>query len=174
MDLARTRLTADVTASRHYRGLVDCLVQTRRLEGFAGLYKGLFISLAGIMPYLAISLSLYDTMKQSAHRAGLDASSSPIVNFFIGSLSAVIGQTVAYPLDTVRRHLQVSGALGQKSRYTGTWNCVQKIYSSSGWRGFYRGVVANGIRTAPQTGIEFASYDFMAQLLKDSFAAPRD
>jgi len=167
MDLARTRLTADVATIRHYNGLIDCLVKTRQAEGFLGLYKGLFISLAGIVPYLAISLSLYDSMKSWAKSRGFGQ--SPILNFTMGSFAAVVGQTVSYPLDTVRRHLQVSGALGQKSRYSGTRNCVEKIYKSAGWRGFYRGVIANGIRTAPQTGIEFASYDFFANILNDWF-----
>jgi solute carrier family 25 (adenine nucleotide translocator) protein 4/5/6/31 len=181
MDLARTRLTADVAVQRRYTGLVDCLAKTKQTEGVRGLYKGLAISLAGIIPYLAISLSMYDTMKSWARGNGY--SQTPFLNFLMGSLAAVMGQTISYPLDTVRRHLQVSGALGQTDRYSGTTDCVRKIFKSAGWRGFYRGVLANGLRAAPQTGIEFAvragvllcgcghaadatqTYDFLAKML---------
>lgn len=55
LDLARTRLTADVRTNRMYKGLFDCLKQTFKNEGFTGLYKGLGISVFGIIPYLVCS-----------------------------------------------------------------------------------------------------------------------
>jgi len=167
MDLARTRLTADVSTERRYNGLFDCLKKTAEAEGFLGLYKGLFISLAGIIPYLAISLALYDTLKDMTKKRKLSFWGSPVGLVALGSVSAVVSQTVAYPMDTVRRHMQVSGAIGQKSRYRGTWHCITKIYQSAGIGGFYRGVFANGIRAAPQTGIEFACYDMIKKWLDE-------
>jgi len=165
MDLARTRLTADVAAKRQYHGLYDCLKKTVDAEGVLGLYKGLFISLAGIIPYLAISLAMYDTLKDVTKKSKSRFWSSPFGLVTLGSISAVISQTVAYPMDTVRRHMQVSGAIGQESRYSGTWNCITTIFKTTGVKGFYRGVVANGVRAAPQTGIEFASYDMIKKWL---------
>jgi hypothetical protein len=169
MDVARTRLAADVSAVRKYNGFTDCLLKTIENEGIKGMYKGLGISVAGIIPYLAISLSLYDTMKDQVQRIEnpryRNFGESAMGLFLLGSISAVVSQTVAYPLDTVRRHMQVSGAIGQKNRYTGTWHCITKIYSSSGWKGFYRGVLANGVRAAPQTGIEFMFFDLIKSWL---------
>lgn len=55
LDLARTRLTADVRSKRMYKGLFDCLKQTFNNEGFIGLYKGLGVSVFGIIPYLVCS-----------------------------------------------------------------------------------------------------------------------
>lgn len=114
MDLARTRLTADVSANRRYRGLVDCIVKTRQSEGVYGLYKGLGISLAGIIPYLALSLSMYDEFKNIAKETKIKFWLSPFGLVCLGSISAIISQTIAYPLDTVRRHMQV-GAAGKQS-----------------------------------------------------------
>jgi solute carrier family 25 (adenine nucleotide translocator) protein 4/5/6/31 len=165
MDLARTRLTADIASKRQYTGLIDCLSRTAKNEGIFGLYKGLFISLAGIIPYLAISLALYDTLKDATKKSKSRFWSSPFGLVTLGSVAAVVSQTVAYPMDTVRRHMQVSGALGQESRYVGTRDCISKIYKSSGLGGFYRGVFANALRAAPQTGIEFACYDLIRKWL---------
>ena len=161
MDVARTRLTADIASVRQYTGLVDCLRKTASSEGIPGLYKGLTISLAGIIPYLAISLALYDTLKDWSRKQKSYFWSSPIGLVALGSVAAVVSQTVAYPMDTVRRHMQVSGAIGQESRYHGTMHCIATIYKTSGISGFYRGVFANGLRAAPQTGIEFACYDLI-------------
>jgi len=43
LDLARTRLTADMAQigeQRQYRGMVDCIVTTAKKEGPLGLYRG--------------------------------------------------------------------------------------------------------------------------------------
>lgn len=61
----------------------------------------------------------------------------------------------------------MSGAIGQKSRYTGTLHCIRLIYAKAGVRGFYRGVLANGLRAAPQTGIEFACYDLIKKFFSE-------
>lgn len=161
MDLVRTRLAADVATERQYKGMFDCFQKTIQSEGYPGLYKGLFISLAGIIPYLAISLSLYDTLKDAVKERKMHFWSSPVGLVALGSVSAIVSQTVAYPLDTIRRHMQVSGGIGQKARYKGTLDCINKIYKTAGLGGFYRGVLANGLRAAPQTGIEFACYDMV-------------
>jgi len=52
-----------VTERKLYQGIGDCLWRTYRREGVAGLYKGYFISAAGIIPYFAITLAAYDEMK---------------------------------------------------------------------------------------------------------------
>lgn len=164
LDLARTRLSAD-TSSR-YNGMVHLMQSTIEKEGIAGMYKGLGISLCGIMPYLAISLSTYDTLKDMTQ--GDPFFSHPLGKVMLGSTAAILSQSLAYPIDTVRRHMQVSGALGQQRLYANTSDCIRKIYASGGARGFYKGLLANASRAAPQTGIEFACYDFIASLLKNT------
>ena len=62
LDLARTKLSADTTG--RYRGMGHLLRSTVSYHGFTGLYFGLGISLCGIVPYLAISLATYDTLKE--------------------------------------------------------------------------------------------------------------
>lgn len=59
LDLARTRLTADVRSTRMYKGLFDCLKQTFHNEGFIGMYKGLGVSVFGIIPYLVGDFYFY-------------------------------------------------------------------------------------------------------------------
>ena len=164
MDLARTRLTADLSTNPRYKGLFDLMVKTVEWEGVRGLYKGLGVSLVGIIPYLAISLTLYDTLK-GIDPLGLE-NKSLLGNVLLGSISAISSQSLMYPVDTVRRRMQVSGALGmQKGLYDGPVDCAKYILQTQGWRGFYRGLLANATRAAPQTGIEFATYDFIRDML---------
>lgn len=172
IDLVRTRLTADVNEVKRYRNALDCVKQTvrRKPDGTGGgvpaLYKGLSISLAGIIPYLALSLTMYDTLKDKAKESQIPFFSTPFGLITLGSTSALISQTITFPVDTIRRRLQVSGVPGQPVHKT-TWECIAHVYRTSGIGGFYRGVLANGLRSAPQTGIEFACYDVIRKYLQD-------
>eukprot|EP00511_Aplanochytrium_stocchinoi_P002570 CAMPEP_0204827170 /NCGR_PEP_ID=MMETSP1346-20131115/4708_1 /ASSEMBLY_ACC=CAM_ASM_000771 /TAXON_ID=215587 /ORGANISM="Aplanochytrium stocchinoi, Strain GSBS06" /LENGTH=426 /DNA_ID=CAMNT_0051955509 /DNA_START=26 /DNA_END=1306 /DNA_ORIENTATION=- len=161
LDLARTRLSADTTG--RYRGLVHLVKSTVELQGVRGLYAGLAVSLCGIIPYLAISLATYDTLKELTH--GNEIFDNAGGKVFLGSVAAIFSQSIAYPIDTIRRHMQVAGGLGQKSSYNTTFECIRAIYKANGWRGFYKGLVANASRAGPQTGIEFACFDIIGGFL---------
>jgi solute carrier family 25 (adenine nucleotide translocator) protein 4/5/6/31 len=67
LDLARNRLTLDTymrtTPHRLYDGLRDVYVKTWRAEGVTGLYRGLFVSLAGVVVYRGLFFGLYDHFK---------------------------------------------------------------------------------------------------------------
>ena len=61
LELAHTRLAADTTPRRQprlYTGLIHCLLQTGRLEGFSALYKGVVGSAIGVVPYMATSFTV--------------------------------------------------------------------------------------------------------------------
>lgn len=171
IDLIRTRLTADVSAHKRYSGVGDCIRQTVRQsdQGVFALYKGLTISLAGIIPYLAMSLTLYDVLKDQAKQSQIDFFHTPLGLISLGSVSALVSQTITFPLDTIRRRLQVSGVPGQPA-HANTLECIRHVYRTSGVGGFYRGVLANGLRSAPQTGIEFACYDLIRKHLTLAWA----
>jgi len=71
LDLVRTRLTVQTTASAdsrllaaRYTGMFHCLFSIWKEEGFFALYKGMGISLLGIVPYVAINYASYETIKQ--------------------------------------------------------------------------------------------------------------
>lgn len=179
LDLARTKLSADTQG--RYRGVVHLMRTTVSTHGVLGLYTGLTISLCGIVPYLAISLATYDTLKEITMKKTQSYSQRPeqstsilgMISFdnlpgkiLLGSVSAIISQSFTYPMDTIRRHMQVSGGLGQRKRYGSTLECIREIYQRYGLKGFYRGLTANAARAAPQTGIEFAAFDILSGFLK--------
>jgi len=82
---------------------------------------------------------------------------SPLQQYLGGGLAGkfVLAQGISvatsfavYPLDTVRRRLQVDG--GDRpvaSRlYNGPWDCAKQIWRKNGSRGFFSGAGANTIR----------------------------
>lgn len=68
-------------------------------------------------------------------------------------------QAVAYPIDTVRRRMQLSGAQGQAICYSGYWHCIRTILQQEGVRGFYRGVGVNCLKAMPGATIQFLAFD---------------
>lgn len=75
-------------------------------------------------------------------------------------------QAVAYPADTVRRRMQLSGSTGQVVQYRGYWDCIRQMARNEGLASFYRGLGVNCLKTAPAAAIQFVSYD----LIKSGFA----
>lgn len=108
LDLARTRISADTHGE--YRGVNHMLRYTISKQGLSGLYSGLPISLCGIMPYFAIMFATFDYFKVLT--AGNTFFDSTIGRCILGSCAGLFSQSVTYPFDTVRRHMQGKPCLG--------------------------------------------------------------
>uniref|UniRef100_M8BKG3 Mitochondrial substrate carrier family protein B n=1 Tax=Aegilops tauschii TaxID=37682 RepID=M8BKG3_AEGTA len=115
LDLVRTRLAAQ-TNTAYYRGISHALFAICRDEGPRGLYKGLGPTLLGVGPSIAISFSVYETLR--SHWLLERPCDSPIfISLACGSLSGVASSTFTFPLDLVRRRKQLEGAAGRANVY---------------------------------------------------------
>lgn len=85
-------------------------------------------------------------------------------NLAIGAVSGMLGQTVSYPLEVVRRRLQVGG-LTQPDRWVGWRETVGHVWRESGWRGFYVGLSIGYLKVVPMTAVSFAVWEEMKSLL---------
>eukprot|EP00955_Chlamydomonas_euryale_P046461 353436-Chlamydomonas_euryale.AAC.1 len=117
LDVARVHLTAAVppygrcaaTAGGADGTVRGALSDAVARNGVRGLYHGLLLSMAGVVPYLSLSFTAYDVLKQQLPetRAAHAAWWYPLAKMGCGAAAAAAAQTVTYPLDTVRRRLQV-------------------------------------------------------------------
>lgn len=80
-----------------------------RTEGLAALYKGLLPTLLGIAPYAALNFALYDLAKKQFYAGGRPQGT--VSNLLLGAATGTVAATVCYPLDTVRRRMQMKGTL---------------------------------------------------------------
>jgi len=97
-----------------------------RAEGLQGLYKGVVPTLMGILPYAGLKFYVYQSLKHAYNRQTSNGSSGsrgegsqrsagvvlkqrlPIpVMLMFGGAAGLLAQTVTYPLDIVRRRMQV-------------------------------------------------------------------
>ena len=65
-----------------------------------------------------------------------------------GGLAGLLAQTSSYPIEVVRRRMQVGGAIGNREM-KGAWETARDIYSASGVRGFYVGLSIGYIKVLP-------------------------
>ena len=171
LDLVRTRLAAQTT-TRHYDGLVNALFVIGRDEGVRGLYRGLAPTLTGVGPNLAINFAAYETFRRLAaeHATAVNARNDGsfvlpnwAVSLVCGSSAAVVSATATYPLDLVRRRLQmvkrVSGSPG--GARVGIVSTFAHVWAKEGFVGFYRGIIPEYAKVVPGVSITYATYELL-------------
>ncbi|XP_056166589.1 mitochondrial carrier protein CoAc2 isoform X1 [Syzygium oleosum] len=176
LDLVRTKLAYQVVGSSNssvkgvlgseqvYRGILDCFSTTYKEAGIRGLYRGVAPSLYGIFPYAGLKFYFYEEMKRHVpeeHKKDI------AVKLVCGSVAGLLGQTFTYPLDVVRRQMQVQRLTACNSaELKGTVEALVKIAKRQGWKQLFSGLSINYIRVVPSVAIGFTVYDVMKSNLR--------
>lgn len=166
LDLVRTRLAAQ-TNFTYYRGIGHALQTIVKEEGLLGLYKGLGTTLLTVGPNIAISFSVYESLR-SFWMSNRSDDSTVVVSLACGSLSGIASSTATFPLDLVRRRKQLEGAGGRARVYnTGLFGTFKHIFRSEGLRGLYRGILPEYYKVVPGVGICFMTYETLKMVLAE-------
>jgi solute carrier family 25 (adenine nucleotide translocator) protein 4/5/6/31 len=150
LDYARTRLASDVgSGKRDFNGLGDCLMKTASgPKGPLALYNGFGVSVAGIIPYRGVYFGMYDSLRAKnpykADKGFLGVASK----FVVAQFTAICAGYASYPMDTVRRRLQMQSEKPKEQwTYSGTMDCFGKIMKNEGVTALFKGAGANALRT---------------------------
>ncbi|GAA5947067.1 hypothetical protein JCM3765_002137 [Sporobolomyces pararoseus] len=178
LDLVRSRLSVESASLGMKEGRTDgkstgiwkmTLKVYREEGGFRALYRGLVPTSLGVCPYVSINFASYELLKQYYAKYARDEPHTP-VKLACGAIAGGFSQTITYPMDLLRRRMQMVGlkseVLGYE--YTGSWNALSTIVRREGIRGLYRGIVPNLIKCAPAQGVSFSMFELTRDLI-DSF-----
>ncbi|KAM3580835.1 hypothetical protein VKS41_006892 [Umbelopsis sp. WA50703] len=132
--------------------------------GISGLYRGLWPTLLGVAPYVALNFQCYEVLKKHLLPADRDAPSISR-KLLCGALAGSIAQTVTYPLDVLRRRMQVTGMSSMNYKYRGTWDATKTMIQKEGVRGLYKGMIPNYLKVAPAISISFVTYEWCKEML---------
>ncbi|RAL04181.1 coenzyme A transporter [Aspergillus ibericus CBS 121593] len=146
-------------------------------SGLANFYRGFAPTLLGMLPYAGVSFLTHDTVgdwlrspsmapytvipgSEAIHsdkgyrRPQLTAAAE----LFSGALAGLVSQTSSYPLEVVRRRMQVGGVVGD-GRRLGIIETARTIMLERGLRGFFVGLTIGYLKIIPMTATGFFVYE---------------
>lgn len=151
LDLLRTRFAAQGT-EKIYTGLYAACRSISRHEGNLGYFRGLSAAVGTIVPYMGLFFSSYELFHQVLGGRQMPLGSGDAV---AGVMASVVAKTATFPLDLVRKRLQVQGPMRTKyvhtniPYYAGVWRGLYSIWLKEGVRGWYRGLTVSLIKVGP-------------------------
>ncbi|KAG0205968.1 hypothetical protein BGX28_002518 [Mortierella sp. GBA30] len=150
----------------------------------SNFYRGFLTSIIGMVPYAGVSFFTHDvmqgfcrehlpwTLKPHQSRGLPDKNgdySRPelrtVAELACGGIAGAVSQTASYPLEVVRRKMQVAGALDPKA-FVGMWKTARQLYVTKGMRGFFVGLSIGYLKVTPMVAISFTVYERMKTLLE--------
>jgi hypothetical protein len=196
LDLVKTQLTVSKgpsasvgTKSSVYGNLSSTIHNIVQQEGIPGLYRGLLISLGVTIPTFGISFCVYGTVKEkllSLPDSSYNIFKDPITghlstygSMFSGALSGIASSLLLFPVDSIRRRMQVEKILCHGPDSSSNSNSkidrikssggaiaeVVRVLKGDGVRGLYRGIVPELLKVTPMVSITFCIYEFIYDLL---------
>ncbi|XP_038882016.1 probable envelope ADP,ATP carrier protein, chloroplastic [Benincasa hispida] len=156
LDVLRLRLAVEPG----YRTMSQVALNMLKEEGIASFYYGLGPSLIGIAPYIAVNFCIFDLLKKSLPEKVQKRTETSLLTALISASCATL---TCYPLDTVRRQMQMRG-----TPYKTVLEAISGIIAHDGVVGLYRGFVPNALKTLPNSSIRLTVYDFVKRLIATS------
>ena len=149
-------------------------------SGLINFYRGFTPTLAGMLPYAGMSFLTHDTATDWLRLPALApyTTTSPPVSrgpdaplvlkywaeLLAGGFAGLISQTASYPLEVIRRRMQVGGAVGDGHRL-GMAETSVKVWREAGFKGFWVGLTIGYVKVVPMVAVSFFVYERMKVVL---------
>ncbi|MCJ1388027.1 mitochondrial thiamine pyrophosphate transporter [Xylographa bjoerkii] len=170
LDLLRTRFAAQGTL-KIYASLLSSVRIIYLTEGLPGFFRGLGAGVAQIVPYMGLFFSTYEKLRPLLGELELPFGSGEAT---AGVLASVVAKTGVFPLDLIRKRIQVQGptrerfAGGMIPLYgKGMLRVGKEIVAKEGWRGLYGGLGVGLIKAAPASAVTMWTYEQALKELKE-------
>ncbi|KAI9827256.1 MAG: hypothetical protein M1832_005394 [Thelocarpon impressellum] len=142
-------------------------------SGLANFYRGFSPTLLGMLPYAGMSFLTHDTASDwlrhpsiAPHTTlprppGLEHKPPPLTywaELLAGGFAGLVSQTASYPLEVIRRRMQVGGAVGDGHRLTIS-ETAARVWAERGARGFFVGLGIGYFKVVPMVATSFFVYE---------------
>jgi len=150
---------------------VDAIVPRSGLSNF---YRGFSATVLGMLPYAGMSFLTHDTAgdllrhpavaewttlpKPETSPIGKPAPLRSWAELFAGGVAGLVSQTSAYPLEVIRRRMQVGGAVGDGHRLH-IGETAHMIFRERGIMGFWIGLSIGYVKVVPMVAVSFYVYE---------------
>ena len=172
LELIRTRLAFETVQKNPSSWLhISRKIYFEGSRGLPNFYQAISPTMLGILPYAGTSFLTHDLVKDwlrspSLAPYTLEAESSTkltaTAQLCCGAVAGIVAQTVSYPIDTIRRRIQVGSVVGAR---LGIVDTARRIFLERGIRGFYVGLTIGYVKMAPMVATSFYVYDRMKRFM---------
>jgi solute carrier family 25 (mitochondrial thiamine pyrophosphate transporter), member 19 len=121
-------------------------------------------SLLQIAPYMGILFGTYEATRISLFHSNLFPETTS--NFLAGGFAGILGKSAVFPLDTIRKRLQVQGPTREKYIHKdipvysqGIIKCAKDIIRKEGMRGLYKGLGVALLKSGPSAAVTLWVFD---------------
>ncbi|KAF2120702.1 ADP,ATP carrier protein [Lophiotrema nucula] len=147
-------------------------------QGLANFFRGFTPTMLGMLPYAGASFLAHDTMsdvlripalapyttlantsrEESTTTTYKPAQLQYWAELSAGGFAGFFSQTVSYPLEVIRRRMQVGGVVGDGHRLSMA-EVIKRVYMERGWRGFFVGLTIGYVKVIPMAATSFFIYE---------------
>ncbi len=117
-------------------------------------------------PYVALNFYIYESLRYRLEDD--EGEITTLEKLACGAGAGSISQTLTYPLDVLRRRMQVAGMKDSQLGYSDrtSLDVIRTILRNDGFTGLYRGLWPNLLKVAPSIGVSFLTYETVRNLLE--------
>lgn len=142
--------------------------------GLGNFYRGFSATIMGMLPYAGMSFLTHDTAGDLLRHPAISEyttlpkpANSPVgkpaplrswAELFAGGVAGLVSQSSAYPLEVIRRRMQVGGAVGNGHRLT-VRDTARMIFKERGIKGFWVGLTIGYVKVVPMVAVSFYVYE---------------
>ncbi|KAK0485928.1 mitochondrial carrier domain-containing protein [Armillaria novae-zelandiae] len=127
-------------------------------------YRGFTATIVGMIPYAGMTFLCWGYLRARFVPYTSAKKATPVADLAVGAVSGAVAQTVSYPLEVIRRRMQVGGVT-RPDRWLRWGETMSSIWRTSGWRGFYVGLSIGYLKIVPMTAVSFAVWQEGKRLL---------
>ncbi|XP_001603742.1 mitochondrial thiamine pyrophosphate carrier isoform X2 [Nasonia vitripennis] len=180
LDTVRTRLIAQSSQNKAYKGTIHSCTTIYKTESPKGFFRGLLPTLLQIAPHAGLQFGTYELVKDIKFLPANNEDSHHhkkvgIINSLVaGCLAGLVAKTIVYPLDLARKRLQIQGfehgrkGFGGFFRCNGLVNCLVLTTKQEGIRGLFKGLGPSQFKAALMTALHFTFYEQALNLIRDN------
>ncbi|KAL6930253.1 related to Mitochondrial thiamine pyrophosphate carrier 1 [Hanseniaspora guilliermondii] len=171
LDVLKTRFVA--IPSQNRESIIKEIVQIYKYEnGIRGFYKGCGASVGTFGLSTALIFSIYETLTIFIEKNKEFSFATP----FVSGITGVLSKTLTFPLDTIRRRIQIMQAknlerITTESDVYKAYNMKKRFFSigkqivkTEGILALYQGLTVGLIKSAPTTAISLSVYQYVVNL----------
>lgn len=131
-----------------------------------GMFHGMAPTLLGIVPYSGTAWLTKQVLTEDVFPHVTGRAPALVEAFLLNAVAGLSGQLVTYPLDVVRRRMQMHIAHGAPhTPPASTWGSLTHLLATEGVRGLFKGYSLNVFKGPITLSLSLTTYDFLRNVL---------